>query len=681
MGTRRGPARARGRSAPVLRRRGRDPSPADAQLELRGCTDYAEWYRSQHPADPRLPPPILTTDTCLAVMHAAAERYDSMQESPASRSRSASPAHRGVLASPSSSKAALGRPAPPCRPPLPGSQGCSEKSSGATAAPTGRRDSGRSTEPGLSSSSAGGQPVTAPASTAHCGAALSPHARPFVPARQLQTQAQEVALSTAGNVEVQSPAGPQRPGSGGSRPPQQPQQPVSARRSSEGAPRLSAADLRGRAAEVCADPDGCRQLQRLVDSCPRHEVDAVFDELESTIGELAADPAGAHIVQRLLERGSQRVITGAAAAVRGRVGDLARQTYGCRMLQRVLEVASEETRRALMAELEAADLYEDANGSHVVQKCLEVMPELSTPLVRAVAQRVSSLSCHPYGCRVVQRVLEHCRESSHIVPILEDVLRRAHALVSDQYGNYVVQHVIANGHPQYRFAVTMRLRGHFALLSMHKFASNVVEKMYEHATQQLRDAILEELTSSTGHGSDGALSGAAAAATDQYGNYVIQKIFDLSSEEQRTGLLQHLAPFLDRIRAAPYGKHLAARLERYEAWQPERYQHQVIRQQQQQQQQFQVQSPTAPQAPQHYHTVTEQWPQKHIQLHRAPQPVQQQQQGGPVQYIVLSPVQSTPAEPQMQYAAPSDCDYSLVPVTQPHTLPVMPQYAVLQAMT
>jgi len=39
----------------------------------------------------------------------------------------------------------------------------------------------------------------------------------------------------------------------------------------------------------------------------------------------------------------------------------------------------------------------------------------------------------PYGCRVVQRVLERSSEA-HVAPVIAAVLARA-LLVSDQYGN------------------------------------------------------------------------------------------------------------------------------------------------------------------------------------------------------------------------------------------------------
>jgi len=45
---------------------------------------------------------------------------------------------------------------------------------------------------------------------------------------------------------------------------------------------------------------------------------------------------------------------------------------------------------------------------------------------------------HPYGCRVIQRILEHCPHSQ-VAGMLQDIVTRCRELVLDQYGNYVVQ--------------------------------------------------------------------------------------------------------------------------------------------------------------------------------------------------------------------------------------------------
>jgi pumilio RNA-binding family len=49
----------------------------------------------------------------------------------------------------------------------------------------------------------------------------------------------------------------------------------------------------------------------------------------------------------------------------------------------------------------------DQNGNHVIQKCIECIPEDNIQfIVSTFFDQVVNLSTHPYGCRVIQVGLE-----------------------------------------------------------------------------------------------------------------------------------------------------------------------------------------------------------------------------------------------------------------------------------
>ncbi len=80
-----------------------------------------------------------------------------------------------------------------------------------------------------------------------------------------------------------------------------------------------------------------------------------------------------------------------------------------------------------------------------------------------------ALSTHPYGCRVIQRILEHCI-TEQTKPILDELHQHTDRLVQDQYGNYVIQHVLEHGAPEDKSIIVSELRGKVVPLSQHKFA-------------------------------------------------------------------------------------------------------------------------------------------------------------------------------------------------------------------
>jgi pumilio RNA-binding family len=110
-------------------------------------------------------------------------------------------------------------------------------------------------------------------------------------------------------------------------------------------------------------------------------------------------------------------------------------------------------------------------------------------------------------------------------------------LAQDQYGNYVIQHVVEQGRPHERNQVYDRLFPHIVVLSQNKFASNVVEKMLLHCEPEQRASIVEEFLRQPAGStlmpdvSDDAnprdQSPLEQMMQDQYGNYVVQKTLEV----------------------------------------------------------------------------------------------------------------------------------------------------------
>jgi hypothetical protein len=76
--------------------------------------------------------------------------------------------------------------------------------------------------------------------------------------------------------------------------------------------------------------------------------------------------------------------------------------------------------------------------------------------------------------------------TSQKAPILDEVLTVIDDLIRDQYGNYVIQHVLSSGRASDVSAVVAFLFGDMLALSQHKFASNVVERCLEHCNAEVR---------------------------------------------------------------------------------------------------------------------------------------------------------------------------------------------------
>ena len=160
----------------------------------------------------------------------------------------------------------------------------------------------------------------------------------------------------------------------------------------------------------------------------------------------------------------------------------------------------------------------DQNGNHVVQKAIERVPQEHIQfVVDAVIGQVQSLAVHNYGCRVIQRLLEHTNDATQHV-ILQELHTCTYTLILDPYGNYVVQHIISNGKPEDRAKVIDVVAAHVMTFSKNKCGSNVVERCMRAATKEQLRQILESIVSSKSDASN-----SLALMKDQFGNYVIRK--------------------------------------------------------------------------------------------------------------------------------------------------------------
>ena len=115
-------------------------------------------------------------------------------------------------------------------------------------------------------------------------------------------------------------------------------------------------------------------------------------------------------------------------------------------------------------------------------------------IIDDVAANVEQLSKHRYGCRVIQRTIEYCPEEQRNKVLTK--IRACHrSLIEDQFGNYVIQQALSIGNEDIMDAVIETLSEGDSILtfSKHKYASNVVEVMFQSASPDQKEAVLNAM--------------------------------------------------------------------------------------------------------------------------------------------------------------------------------------------
>jgi len=180
--------------------------------------------------------------------------------------------------------------------------------------------------------------------------------------------------------------------------------------------------------------------------------------------------------------GGQFFVQPSVVSILGQVWSLSRDSRGCRLVQEVLHEATEEDRAAVIAELHGHiwQALQCPHANYVVQKCIDVMrPHASQFIVDELMQRgpgaVVQAARHRFGCRILQRLLEHC-SPLQVQELCESLLNNAVALCTHQYGNYVMQHLLDHGTESQRHRLTSVLVTHAYAMGSDGYACGVVRK-------------------------------------------------------------------------------------------------------------------------------------------------------------------------------------------------------------
>ncbi|CAH9094252.1 unnamed protein product [Cuscuta europaea] len=323
---------------------------------------------------------------------------------------------------------------------------------------------------------------------------------------------------------------------------------------------IELSEIAGHVVEFSADQYGSRFIQQRLETATTEEKNMVFQEIIPHAFTLMTDVFGNYVIQKFFEHGIATQRRELANKIFGSVLTLSLQMYGCRVIQKAIEVVDVDQKIKMVEELDdhVMRCVRDQNGNHVIQKCIECVPEDHIQfIISTFFGQVVTLSAHPYGCRVIQRVLEHCKDPQTQSKVMEEILASVSTLAQDQYGNYVIQHVLEHGKPHERSIIIQELAGKIVHMSQQKFASNVVEKCLTFGEPNERQLLVNEMLGATDENEP-----LQAMMKDQFANYVVQKVLETCSDQERELILSRIKVHLNALKKYTYGKHIVTRVEK-----------------------------------------------------------------------------------------------------------------------
>jgi len=197
-------------------------------------------------------------------------------------------------------------------------------------------------------------------------------------------------------------------------------------------------------------------------------------------------------------------------------------------------------------------LLDSRHGNHVLQKSIVMMPPHAYYFVFYELSFYrggwAGVACHRFGCRVVERLLEHC-EAGLTAPIVAAVVVDIDQLSRHPFGNYVVQHILEYV-PAHRSQIVYALiHVGVPFLAQHRLASNVIERAFEHSSAEIQQALAESILYKP--------PAIVEMACSRYGSFTVRRMIEALQGTLRHMALQQLGSAMPALKASYYGRHIA----------------------------------------------------------------------------------------------------------------------------
>ena len=177
------------------------------------------------------------------------------------------------------------------------------------------------------------------------------------------------------------------------------------------------------------------------------------------------------------------------------------------------------------------------HGNHVLQCLVKMLPPPSVLFFLTELQEQWTgvdMARHRLGCRVLERLLEHCDAwpaSGAAIHNFLNLRRHVGHLSEDRYGNYVVQHALEHGTETDRSIVLRHVTMNLSEMALHATAARVLDAALLVAPARTQRRLLEGLV-----GADG-LVGRMLASDEKSMEFAVQRVVSLASKPMLEELL------------------------------------------------------------------------------------------------------------------------------------------------
>ncbi|BFU23182.1 pumilio family RNA-binding protein [Entamoeba histolytica HM-1:IMSS-B] len=300
--------------------------------------------------------------------------------------------------------------------------------------------------------------------------------------------------------------------------------------------KIIVSEFQGQFYQMTKYASGCSLLQKLLDGASEESVLLIFEELEDYLEELITHPNGQYVLPKIVEFGSEEIKDNVFGVVADNLVKYCCHQFGGYTVQKIAPFMRERHIQIWSPILRnnISILVIDPHANYVIQTLLKIFNEKNSNFFYGgLKDCVVRISKTKIGCSVLTHAIDNST-IQQINLIKPQLLSNCCDLIQDQYGNFVIQHLMEND-PTIISDIIQKIKDDVVFYSKQKFSSNVVEKCLKCSTENERQPLLDILSQP---------ESLDALVEDQYGNFVIQAFLDALPEKTKEEMAHQIIPLI-----------------------------------------------------------------------------------------------------------------------------------------
>eukprot|EP01063_Lacrimia_lanifica_P035503 TRINITY_DN6786_c0_g1_i1.p1 TRINITY_DN6786_c0_g1~~TRINITY_DN6786_c0_g1_i1.p1 ORF type:complete len:697 (+),score=355.79 TRINITY_DN6786_c0_g1_i1:81-2171(+) len=295
--------------------------------------------------------------------------------------------------------------------------------------------------------------------------------------------------------------------------------------------------------------EGARQAIAAIESAedPK-KVSQKLVELAPKFGVIASNQHGSKVIRALIRAADKDQMSHMIKMACAFIVELCESNTGSDVFVELIQKGNDDDANPVVAAIlgSGPPLCKIINGKKVLQAALQKFSaDHVAPIFDMVEQNLRHLATDQTGCVTIQRCLDHAPSPTLKQQLQSHILSNTKHLITDMYGNYVLQHAI-KGDQAAAQALVNEFKSHVASLAVNKYSSCVIEKCFDIVSEEMKEMIIAEV-----------LTDLKKLMWDGYGNFVVQSAVDHAPAAMLPALKEAILPF---ISDCPYGYRIEGKL-------------------------------------------------------------------------------------------------------------------------